>query len=67
MGVARLRVIGRIERCAATNVNPETAARDMNIPLALKRGFGHVDMGVYAKVLTAGEITLGDRIVAPDP
>ncbi len=38
-------------------------ARDMNIPLALQRGFGHVDMGVYAKVLTAGEITVGDRIV----
>jgi MOSC domain-containing protein YiiM len=35
--------------------------------LALQRGFGHVDMGVYAKVLTAGEITVGDRIVVPDP
>lgn len=67
MGGARLRVIGRIERCTATNVDPETAARDMNIPLALQRGFGHVDMGVYAKVLTAGEITVGDRIVVPDP
>ncbi len=33
----------------------------------LQRGFGHVDMGVYAKVLTAGEITVGDRIVVPDP
>jgi uncharacterized protein YcbX len=67
MGGARLRVIGRIERCTATNVDPETAARDMNIPLALQRGFGHVDMGIYAKVLTAGEITVGDRIIVPDP
>ncbi len=66
MGGARLRVIRRTERCAATNVNPETAARDMNIPLALKRGFGHVDMGVYAEVVTGGEVATGDRIVAPE-
>ncbi len=39
----------------------------MNIPLALQRGFGHVDMRVYTKVLTAGVITVGDRIVVPDP
>ncbi len=60
-------MLTRIERCAAINVDPETAARDMNIPMALQRGFGHVDMGVYTKVLTAGVITVGDRIVVPDP
>ncbi len=60
-------MLTRIERCAAINVDPETAARDMNIPLALQRGFGHVDIRVYTKVLTAGVITAGDRIVVPDP
>jgi uncharacterized protein YcbX len=65
IGGARLQVTRPIDRCAATNVDPETAARDMNIPLALKRGLGHVDIGVYAEVVTGGEIATGDRIAAP--
>ena len=32
---ARLRVEEPIERCAATNVDPDTATRDMNIPMLL--------------------------------
>ncbi len=52
----------RIDRCAATHVNPETAARDMNLLEALRRGFGHIDMGVYAEVIVGGEIATGDRI-----
>ena len=67
VGNARLGVIRPTQRCAATNVDPETAARDMNIPQALKRGFGHVDMGVYAEVVSGGEVATGDRIVAPEP
>ncbi len=66
LGGARLRVTKPTQRCAATNVGPETAARDMNIPQALQRGFGHVDMGVYAEVVTGGEVATGDRIVAPN-
>lgn len=63
LGEARLRIESRIDRCAATNVNPETAARDLNIPLTLQRGFGHIDMGVYARVLEPGSIATGDRLV----
>src|SRR3546814_814827 len=59
---ARLRVVRRIQRCAATNVNPETAERDMNIPLTLRRGFGHLDMGVYAEVIAGGEVKPGDEV-----
>ncbi len=66
VGGARLGVIRPTQRCAATNVDPETAARGMNIPQALKRGFGHVDMGVYAEVVSGGEVATGDRIVAPE-
>ncbi len=64
IGAARLQVSARIDRCAAINVNPETAARDMNAIKALQRGFGHIDMGVYAKVLGGGEIATGDSITA---
>lgn len=56
----------RIDRCAATNVNPENAARDLNLPLALRRGFGHIDMGVYAEVKTAGALRPGDTITVTE-
>ena len=62
IGPARLRVTARIDRCAATSVNPVTAARDMNVVKALQRGFGNIDMGVYAEVIGGGEIATGDRI-----
>ena len=62
IGDARLTVTKRIDRCAATNVNPETAERDRNIPRSLQRGFGHIDMGVYAKVVTGGTIAKGDSL-----
>jgi hypothetical protein len=62
IGAARLRVNARIDRCAAINVNPETAARDLNAVKALQRGFGHIDMGIYAEVLDGGEIATGDGI-----
>ena len=66
VGRVRFSVVKRIERCAATNVNPETAGRDLNIPQALQRGYGHIDCGIYAKVTSAGTIAAGDHVVAPD-
>ena len=61
---ARAKVVKRIERCAATNVEPGTGIRDMTIPKTLLQAFGHTDCGVYAEVVTGGEITVGD-VVAP--
>lgn len=66
IGGVRLRVTERIDRCPATNVDPETAQRDMKIPQALRQAFGHIFMGVYARVDTAGEIAVGDPITPPD-
>jgi uncharacterized protein YcbX len=59
---ARLKVVKRIVRCAATNVDPDTGARDLGIPDALQRAYGHADCGIYAEVLTAGEIAVGDMV-----
>ena len=56
----RLRVVKRIDRCAATNVDPVTGIRDMNIPQALMRAYDHVDCGVYAEVVTGGRLAVGD-------
>lgn len=62
IGDARLKIVKRIVRCAATNVDPDTAARDLEIPATLMRTFGHADCGVYAEVITGGEIAGGDAI-----
>lgn len=62
IGECVLEILMRIDRCAATNVNPETGVIDMNIPLSLRRGFGHIDCGVHAKVIMGGTIRRGDPI-----
>jgi len=62
IGGTRLRVVSAITRCAATQVNPATAKRDLNVVGALQRGFGHNLMGVYAEVVEGGEIAAGDTI-----
>jgi MOSC domain-containing protein YiiM len=54
--------VPRTRRCAATNVNPETAMRDMNIPATLQKTWGHADLGVYARVITGGTLRPGDEI-----
>jgi MOSC domain-containing protein len=62
IGPARLAVFARTRRCEATNVDPETGARDMAIPAALLRTWGHQDFGVYAKVIAGGAIASGAPI-----
>lgn len=67
IGAARLRVIAPITRCAATQVNLETAERDLDIVGALQRHFGHNLMGIYAEVAEGGEIAVGDPIARREP
>ena len=59
---ARLRVVKRIQRCAATDVDPDTGIRDLNIPRTLLENFNHTDCGIYAEVIAAGDIGVGDLI-----
>jgi uncharacterized protein YcbX len=63
VGSLRMRVLQRIQRCAATEVNPATAQRDVAVPRLLKEHYGHFDMGVYAEVLTGGTVEPGMPIV----
>lgn len=60
IGEAVIEVTERIDRCGATNVDPDTAERDLNIPKALMRGYQHIDCGVFAKVIEGGNVRKGD-------
>jgi uncharacterized protein len=59
---ARLKIVKRIVRCAATNVDPDTGMRDLSIPHTLMQSFGHGDCGVYGEVVSGGSIATGDVI-----
>jgi uncharacterized protein len=63
LGNARLKVVKRIQRCAATEVDPGTGIRDLPIPRILMDNFGHADCGVYAEVIAGGDIVIGDEIM----
>ena len=62
IGGTVLDVIDRTSRCAATNVDPQSAERDMAIPAALMRTYGHEDFGIYATVAGGGTIRRGDTL-----
>ncbi|MEC8040132.1 MAG: MOSC N-terminal beta barrel domain-containing protein, partial [Pseudomonadota bacterium] len=54
IGAVRLKVIDRIERCRATETNPDTGARDQNTLKAIRETQGHTDFGIRAEVLNDG-------------
>jgi uncharacterized protein YcbX len=67
IGDARLKVTKRISRCAAINVDPETAARDLDLPPTMMRRLGHTDCGIYAEVTAGGTIGVGDAVATEAP
>ena len=64
VGGARLKVVKRIQRCAATEVDPDTGIRDLPIPRTLMDNFGHADCGIYAEVIAGGDVVVGDAIIS---
>ncbi len=61
-GGVDLKITKRVVRCAATEVNPETAERDIDVPEAIWRKTGDNDLGIYARVVTAGKIAEGNSV-----
>ena len=62
IGDVKFEIFRKTKRCAATNVNPKTGLRDLNIPNQLQKIYGHYDLGVYGKVLNKGIIKINDEI-----
>jgi uncharacterized protein YcbX len=61
---ARVKVVKRIVRCAATEVDPDTGIRDLPIPRTILDKYGHADCGIYAEVIEGGPIAIGDAVTA---
>jgi GntR family transcriptional regulator/MocR family aminotransferase len=66
IGDATFRVDRRNGRCSATNVNPATGQRDLDLPGSLRATFGHKDLGIYLVVRDGGKVVMGDPVAVPD-
>ncbi|MGA0607546.1 MOSC domain-containing protein [Phenylobacterium sp. VNQ135] len=64
-GFARASVFKPIVRCAATHVDPTTAARDLDVVKALFDNYGHMHCGIYVHVTSGGRVSVGDAATAP--
>ncbi len=62
VGDVRLNVISPVGRCAAIDVNPETAEREPHYLPLMEKTFGHTDLGIFAKVTRGGIVNQGDEI-----
>jgi uncharacterized protein YcbX len=67
IGETRLKVVKRITRCAAIDVDPESASRNLDLLSEMTRRLGHADCGVYAEVIAGGNISVGDAIEIEQP
>ncbi|MDR3468240.1 MAG: aminotransferase class I/II-fold pyridoxal phosphate-dependent enzyme [Xanthobacteraceae bacterium] len=65
IGEVSFRVDRRNGRCGATNVNPETGRRDLDLPGSLRAAFGHKDLGIYLVARDSGLVTVGDQVALP--
>lgn len=65
LGFARATVFAPIVRCAATEVDPETAKRDMPLVEHLFEQYGHRDCGIYVQVTHGGTVRVGDACSTP--
>jgi uncharacterized protein len=62
LGSARSRVFAPITRCAAPDVDPTTAQRDIAVTAELHRLYGHLLCGIYVQVIEPGRIAPGDAV-----
>ncbi len=61
-GTPAFRVAERIQRCAATSVDPQTAVRDMNLPRTLMSAFQHDDCGIYVSATADRVLKNGQQV-----
>jgi uncharacterized protein YcbX len=62
IGTAAFEVCEPVGRCAAIEVDPQSAERRTGLVQALQDAYGTTDMGVFAKVVKAGHFKQGDEV-----
>ncbi|HWK86872.1 MAG TPA: MOSC domain-containing protein [Xanthobacteraceae bacterium] len=62
IGEAAATVFKTTNRCAATEVNPDTAVRDIPIPQILRERRDSLVLGIYAQIEAPGRFAEGDPI-----
>jgi len=62
LGGTILKVVAPVGRCAAIDVDPETALRGPHCLPLMEKEFGHTDLGIFAEVVESGQVSLGDRL-----
>ncbi len=62
VGEVRLKITGRIGRCATTEVNPSSGVRDADVVGFLGEEFGHKYLGVLAVIERGGTLRIHDPI-----
>lgn len=62
LGTAEFTFIEPVGRCAAIEVNPETAVREAHLVSEMTAAYGAADMGVFAIVTKAGQFQIGDKL-----
>lgn len=60
IGTATVIVRAPVARCKHTMANPVTGERDRDTLKALRDGWGHQNFGIYAEVLSGGDVRCGD-------
>ena len=65
IGDATFAVDRKNGRCGATNVDPMTGRRDLDIPTSLRAAFGHKNLGVYLVTREGGQVAIGDVLAKP--
>ena len=62
LGEAELQVVAPVGRCAAIDVDPETAIRGPHYLPVMEARLGHTDLGIFAEIVTPGAVRTGDRL-----
>ncbi|HEX7887690.1 MAG TPA: MOSC N-terminal beta barrel domain-containing protein [Phenylobacterium sp.] len=65
VGWGRAKVFKPIVRCAATEVDPTTGVRDLEVVKALFDNHGHMFCGIYIRMTAPGRVGHGDAVTAP--
>ena len=61
IGSVILEIIEPVGRCAAINVDPDTAKSNTNLLGMMRNHYNHSNLGMFARITTAGKICCGDR------